>query len=502
MINQFHAHGLEIILDVVYNHTAEGNELGPTLSFKGIDNASFCGCCRSSAAIRSTTPAPETRSISRIHACCKWWRIPALLGDRNAGRRLSLRSRHHLREPYGFDEGGGFLDACRQDPVLSGVKLIAEPWDIGRAATRWAGFHLGWGGMERQVSRYGSKLLERRRRPVAGLGRNAFRGSGDLFNKRGRRPWASINFVTAHDGFNLNDLVSYNDKHNEANGEDNRDGHSNNHSWNPPVSEGPADDPAILEAARAAKAKPAGHRVAAPTAADAAGGRRVWPYAKRQQQCVCAGQRDINWPNWLGISARGRALREFTRRLDRHRARRCPILYRSRFLVGSRNEELYVTDVTWLTPAATEMTTEQLAATRQRPLLRHAARRTREESGIKPARLGRDVADRLQRPSRCRPVHTARGGRRPALGRPDRHRQPEAPPGHSSLRSRLRPHRPIALRVRAGGRDHRRSAAGRRVDFRCDSACWSSSSTKPRRPCCPNSAAGCLRVRRAAASSP
>ena len=149
------------------------------------------------------------------------------------------------REPYGFDEGGGFLDACRQDPVLSGVKLIAEPWDIGPGGYQVGQFPPGW-------AEWNDKFRDSVRsfwKGDAGVlpdFAKRISGSGDLFNKRGRKPWASINFVTAHDGFNLNDLVSYNDKHNEANGEDNRDGHSNNHSWNHGL-EGPTDDPDIVE---------------------------------------------------------------------------------------------------------------------------------------------------------------------------------------------------------------------------------------------------------------
>ena len=147
------------------------------------------------------------------------------------------------REDYGFDEGGGFLDSCRQDPVLSGVKLIAEPWDLGPGGYQVGGFPPGWAEWNdrfRDCSRAfwkgeGGTTAEMAARLSA---------SGDKFNRRGRKSWASVNFITAHDGFTLNDVVSYNDKHNEANGEDNRDGNDNNHSWNCGV-EGETDDPDI-----------------------------------------------------------------------------------------------------------------------------------------------------------------------------------------------------------------------------------------------------------------
>ena len=149
------------------------------------------------------------------------------------------------RETHGFDQGGGFLDSCGQDPVLSSVKLIAEPWDIGPGGYQVGGFPPGWAEWN---DRYRDTVRSYWKGDEGKLPEFAARitGSGDLFNRRGRKPWASVNFVTAHDGFTLNDLVSYNDKHNEANGEENRDGHSDNYSWNHGV-EGPTDDPEIVE---------------------------------------------------------------------------------------------------------------------------------------------------------------------------------------------------------------------------------------------------------------
>ena len=357
MVNQFHAHGIEVILDVVYNHTAEGNELGPTLSFKGIDNASYYRLLPdqrryyiNDTGTGNTVNLSHPRVLQMVADSLRYWATEM----RVDGFRFDLAT-ILAREPYGFDEGGGFLDACRQDPVLSGVKLIAEPWDIGPGGYQVGQFPPGW-------AEWNDKFRDTVRSYWKGDAgvlpdfAKRISGSGDLFNKRGRKPWASINFVTAHDGFNLNDLVSYNDKHNEANGEDNRDGHSNNHSWNHGV-EGPTDDPDILELRERQKRNLLAtvllsHGTPMLLAGDEFG------HTQNGNNNAYAQDNDINWPNWLGIPPRGRALREFTRRLIATR-KAFPILYRSRFLVGSRNEELDVTDVSWLTPAASEMTTEQ-----------------------------------------------------------------------------------------------------------------------------------------------
>ena len=223
MVNQFHAHGIEIILDVVYNHTAEGNELGPTLSFKGIDNASYYRLLPeqkryyiNDTGTGNTVNLSHQRVLQMVADSLRYWATEM----RVDGFRFDLAT-ILAREPYGFDEGGGFLDACRQDPVLSSVKLIAEPWDIGPGGYQVGQFPPGW-------AEWNDKFRDTVRafwKGDAGMlpeFAKRISGSGDLFNKRGRRPWSSVNFITAHDGFNLNDLVSYNDKHNEANGEEQR----------------------------------------------------------------------------------------------------------------------------------------------------------------------------------------------------------------------------------------------------------------------------------------
>ncbi len=245
MVARMHGAGLEVILDVVYNHTAEGNEKGPTLSFKGIDNASYYRLLPdqkryyiNDTGTGNTVNLSHPRVLQMVTDSLRYWATEM----RVDGFRFDLATILG-REPYGFDEGGGFLDSCRQDPVLSSVKLIAEPWDCGPGGYQVGGFPPGW-----------AEWNDRFRDEVRGYWKgdegllpalaSRLTGSADKFNKRGRRPWASVNFITAHDGFTLADTVSYNEKHNTANGEDNRDGHSHNLSYNYGA-EGPTDDPEI-----------------------------------------------------------------------------------------------------------------------------------------------------------------------------------------------------------------------------------------------------------------
>ena len=357
MVNQFHAHGIEVILDVVYNHTAEGNELGPTLSFKGIDNASYYRLHPdqkryyiNDTGTGNTVNLSHQRVLQMVADSLRYWATEM----RVDGFRFDLAT-ILAREPQGFDEGGGFLDACRQDPTLSGVKLIAEPWDIGPGGYQVGQFPPGW-------AEWNDKFRDTVRsfwKGDAGVlpdFAKRITGSGDLFNKRGRKPWSSVNFVTAHDGFNLHDLVSYNDKHNEANGEDNRDGHSSNHSWNHGV-EGPTDDPDITALRERQKRNfiatmMLSHGTPMLLAGDEFG------HSQNGNNNAYAQDNEISWLDWLGITSQGRALREFTRKLIATR-KGFPILFRSRFVIGSHNEELDVKDGAWLAPSGEEMAIEQ-----------------------------------------------------------------------------------------------------------------------------------------------
>ena len=357
MVNQFHAHGIEVILDVVYNHTAEGNELGPTLSFKGIDNASYYRLLpdqkryySNDTGTGNTVNLSHQRVLQMVADSLRYWATEM----RVDGFRFDLAT-ILAREPYGFDEGGSFLDACRQDPVLSSVKLIAEPWDIGPGGYQVGQFAPGWAEWNDKFRDTVRSFWKGDAGVMADFAKR-ITGSGDLFNKRGRKPWASVNFVTAHDGFNLTDLVSYNDKHNEANGEGNRDGHSNNHSWNHGV-EGPSDDGEITALRERQKRNMLAtmmlsHGTPMLLAGDEFG------HTQRGNNNAYAQDNEITWLNWLGITAHGRAMREFTRKLIATR-KAFPILHRSRFLVGSHNEELDVKDVTWLSPSGEEMAVEQ-----------------------------------------------------------------------------------------------------------------------------------------------
>ena len=354
-VNHLHAGGLEVILDVVYNHTAEGNEKGPTLSMKGIDNASYYRLLPdqpryyiNDTGTGNTVNLAHQRVLQMVADSLRYWATEM----RVDGFRFDLAT-ILAREPYGFDEGGGFLDSCRQDPVLSGVKLIAEPWDLGPGGYQVGQFPPGWAewndkfrGTVRSFWRGDEKQVGRLARRLS--------GSGDVFNKRGRRPWASVNFVTAHDGFCLHDLVSYNDRHNEANGEDNRDGDQNNHSCNY-GHEGPTDDPEInalrerqkrnmLATLLLSQGTPmilAGDELGRTQA----GNNNTYPQ-----------DNELNWLRW-DIDAAGSELLEFTRRLIALR-RAYPILRRGRFLIGETNESLGIKDIAWVTPAGDEMQQE------------------------------------------------------------------------------------------------------------------------------------------------
>ena len=355
MVARLHDADIEVILDVVYNHTAEGNELGPTLSFRGVDNASYYRLPENRRHYINDTGTGNTLNLSHprvlqmVTDSLRYWATEMQVD----GFRFDLATILG-REPHGFDQGGGFLDSCRQDPVLSGVKLIAEPWDCGPGGYQVGGFPPGWAewndkfrdtvrafwkGEDGKIGDLASRLL----------------ASGDVFNHRGRKPWASVNFITAHDGFTLADLVSYNDKHNEANGEENRDGHSHNLSWNHGA-EGPTDDPAI-DALRARQ-----QRNLLATLFLAQGtpmllaGDEIGRSQGGNNNAYCQDN-EISWIAWDAVDEAGTRLHAFVRDLIAVR-RRFPVLRRTRFFVAEVNEDLGVKDATWLTPSETEMAPE------------------------------------------------------------------------------------------------------------------------------------------------
>ncbi|MGA3251321.1 MAG: glycogen debranching protein GlgX [Paraburkholderia sp.] len=357
MVDRFHNANLEVILDVVYNHTAEGNERGPTLSFKGIDNASYYRLMPdepryyiNDTGTGNTLNLSHPRVLQMVTDSLRYW-VSEMKVD---GFRFDLATILG-REPQGFDEGGGFLDSCRQDPVLSSVRLVAEPWDCGPGGYQVGGFPPGWAEWNDRFRDTTRAFWKGDEGIVPDLARR-LTGSGDKFNRRGRRPWASVNFIAAHDGFTTNDLVSYNDKHNEANGEDNKDGHSDNKSWNFGV-EGPTDDADIRQQRERQKRNLLATLLLSQGTPMILAGDEFGRTQKGNNNAYCQDN-EISWLDWEGIDDEGRALTEFVKNLTMLR-HRLPVLRRGRFLTGEYNAELEVTDTRWLSPTGADLTQEQ-----------------------------------------------------------------------------------------------------------------------------------------------
>ncbi|KAJ9430014.1 glycogen operon protein [Candidatus Pantoea symbiotica] len=331
MVRAFHDAGIEVILDVVYNHTAEGNELGPTLSFKGIDNYSYYRTLPdqhryyiNDTGTGNTVNTSHPRVLQMILDSLRYW-AESMHVD---GFRFDLGTVLG-REPEGFDQRGGFFDAIMQDPVLSKLKLIGEPWDIGPGGYQVGGFPPGW-------AEWNDKYRDTVREYWKGdMVTNDFAarllGSGDLYDQRGRRPWASINFLTAHDGFTLNDLVSYNEKHNEANGEDNNDGHNENRSYNYGA-EGPTDDEGINAVRERQKRNFLAtllfsHGTPMLLAGDEFGRSQL---GNNNGYCQDS---EISWLHWENLPPSADALRDFTRHVLALRAKQ-PLLRRESWRDG------------------------------------------------------------------------------------------------------------------------------------------------------------------------
>ena len=354
MVARFHDAGLEVILDVVYNHTAEGNERGPTLSFKGIDNCTYYRLLPdqrryyiNDTGTGNTLNLSHTAVIELVMDSLRYW-VNELHVD---GFRFDLGT-ILAREPDGFDNESGFLKACYQDPVLRTVKLIAEPWDCGPGGYQVGAFPPGWAEWNDRF-RDDTRDFWRGSVPASAIAPRLC-ASGDLFNRYGRRPWACVNFVTAHDGFTLNDVVSYNDKHNEANGEDNRDGSSNNRSWNCGA-EGPTDDAGI----NALRERQIRNLLATLLLAQGTpmllAGDEFGRTQNGNNNAYCQDN-EISWLNWER-DERGASLVRFTQKLTALR-HQYPILRRNRFLTGAQDEELEVKDLTWINASGEEMRQE------------------------------------------------------------------------------------------------------------------------------------------------
>jgi glycogen operon protein len=353
MVRTLHAAGIEVLLDVVYNHTAEGNEFGPTLCFRGIDNAAyyrlapgeprhyqdFTGC-------GNTLNLQHPRVLQLLMDSLRYW-VTEMHVD---GFRFDLAS-SLARELHEVDKLSAFFDVLRQDPVLSRVKLVAEPWDLGSGGYQVGNFPVGWAEWN---DRYRDTMRSYWKGEGGLIGEFAQRltGSSDLYNRSGRRPYASINFVAAHDGFTLADLVSYNEKHNEANGEDNRDGHDHNLSWNCGV-EGPSDD----EAVRTLRARQQRNFIATLLLSQGVPMLLAGDEIGRTQQGnnnAYAQDNETSWVDWTLDDAK-RALLEFSCRLVALRAVH-PAFHRRDFFQGRPLYGSQVHDIVWLQPDGSEMT--------------------------------------------------------------------------------------------------------------------------------------------------
>ena len=351
MVARLHGGGLEVILDVVYNHTGEGNELGPTLSFKGIDNASYYRLPKDNkrhyindTGTGNTVNLSHPRVIQMVTDSLRYWAEEMRID----GFRFDLGT-ILAREVYGFDEQSSFLKAVDQDPVLTSVKLIAEPWDCGPGGYQVGAFPPGWAEWNDKF-RDTVRDFWRGEASVAALAPR-LSASAELFNHDGRRAWASVNFITAHDGFTLNDWASYNEKHNEANGENNKDGNSNNRSWNCGA-EGPTDDKTIVELRNRQRRNMLSTLLLSRGTPLILGGDEFGRTQQGNNNAYCQDS-DISWFDW-SFSEDAKGLLEFSRRLIKLR-QRYPLLSRSRFLTGQHDEQLDVRDVSWINANGGEM---------------------------------------------------------------------------------------------------------------------------------------------------
>jgi glycogen operon protein len=355
MVRALHAAGLEVILDVVYNHTAEGNQLGPTLSMRGVDNASYYRVVHDQpryymdyTGCGNTLNMRHPRVLQLIMDSLRYW----VLEMHVDGFRFDLASTL-ARELHEVDKLGAFFDIVHQDPVLSQVKLIAEPWDVGEGGyqvgnfpvlwTEWNGKYRDvvrrfWKGDGGTVSEFASRLC----------------GSSDLYEQSGRLPYASINFVTCHDGFTLHDLVSYNNKHNEANGEDNKDGANDNNSWNSGA-EGPTDDPGIKALRERRKRDLMATLLLSQGVPMICGGDELSHTQNGNNNTYCQDN-ELTWLNWDLNDEQMRFL-EFVRMVTAIR-REQPVFQRRKFFQGRRIRGSDFKDVSWFEPSGKEMSDE------------------------------------------------------------------------------------------------------------------------------------------------
>jgi glycogen operon protein len=347
MVDALHYAGVEVLLDVVYNHTAEGNEFGPTLSFRGIDNLSYYRLADDPQHYYDTTGCGNALNIGHprvlqlIMDSLRYWVEHGGVD----GFRFDLATTL-ARDGDQYDQSAAFLDVVAQDPVLSRMKLIAEPWDLGPDGYQVGAFAPGWAEWN---DRFRDDLRSYWRGDLSMLPALGSRlsGSADLYENRGRKPWASINYVTAHDGFTLTDLVSYNEKHNEANGENNEDGHDDNRSWNCGV-EGPTDDPAILDTRDRLRRALLASLFFAQGTPMLTMGDELGRTQRGNNNAFCEDN-EVAWMRWNDLGGRDVALLEFVRGLGGLRAE-LPLLRCSRFLHGEAAAPPNIPNVAWFKP--------------------------------------------------------------------------------------------------------------------------------------------------------
>jgi len=363
MVRNLHAAGLEVILDVVYNHTAEGNHLGPTLGFRGIDNHAYYRLLPEDPRLYldftgtgNTFNLLHPRTLQLVMDSLRYW-VNEMHVD---GFRFDLAVTL-ARDQNGVNKLHAFFEIIHQDPVISQVKLIAEPWDVGEGGYQVGNFPVLW-------AEWNGKYRDEVRRFWKGdegrIGELAYRltGSPDLYQTTGRRPYASINFITAHDGFTLNDLVSYNEKHNEANGEDNNDGDNNNHSWNCGA-EGPTDDPKI-QTLRARQRRNFLTTLFLSQGVPMLCAGDEWGRTQNGNNNAYCQDNEISWLSWEHDEKQN-ALFEFTKKLIRLR-REHPVFRRPKFFQGRRIRGSEIRDVMWFNEGGNEMSDEEWAS----PLVR------------------------------------------------------------------------------------------------------------------------------------
>ncbi|MFH5229207.1 glycogen debranching protein GlgX [Antrihabitans spumae] len=354
MVRALHEAGIEVILDVVYNHTAEGNHLGPTLSMRGIDNAAYYRTVDDDhryymdyTGTGNSLNVGHPHTLQLIMDSLRYW-VTEMHVD---GFRFDLASTL-AREFYDVDRLSTFFELVQQDPIVSQVKLIAEPWDVGPGGYQVGNFPPQWTEWN---GKYRDTVRDFWRGERSSLGEFASRltGSADLYERTGRRPFASINFVTAHDGFTLRDLVSYNEKHNDANGEDNNDGESHNRSWNCGV-EGPSDDPEI----NALRARQQRNFIATTLLSEGVPmlchGDELGRTQGGNNNVFCQDN-EISWIDWENAD---KGLIEFTSAASELRAKH-PVFRRRRFFDGlpvRHRDAENLPDIAWFTPNGEEMT--------------------------------------------------------------------------------------------------------------------------------------------------